>query len=280
MAREEVLTLTKALNELEDRGRILLLPRDPLDDRNVLLEVCPAARPHSATGSTSTPLWLMLPCVWLQEAPCSAEPAPHACAPHPHCCSEECRLGRYGLERGGTRRPCGLQTWCACSRATRPSRGGRCRRCPPTRATAGASRRPSSRWALLVRERHMPGPECVRCTADALSLPGGTTWAYGTRGLENVRAGWLLACSCCCCSFQAKALGSTCAPDITCHGHHVGTGLRSGTLHCWSAATGYTAETCWIRAGPVLYVVKHRDRLCEEAMGLGPCHHPHRASAP
>ena len=53
MAREEVLSLTKALNELEDRGRILLLPRDPLDDRNVLLEVCPAARPCQARASPS-----------------------------------------------------------------------------------------------------------------------------------------------------------------------------------------------------------------------------------
>ena len=45
MAREEVLSLTKALNELEEQGRILLLPRDPLDDKNVLLEVRLAARP-------------------------------------------------------------------------------------------------------------------------------------------------------------------------------------------------------------------------------------------
>ena len=44
MAREEVLSLTRALSELEDQGRILLLPRDPLDDKNVLLEV--SLRPH------------------------------------------------------------------------------------------------------------------------------------------------------------------------------------------------------------------------------------------
>ena len=40
MSREEVTHLTQALAKLEDKARILLLPRDPLDDRNVLLEVC------------------------------------------------------------------------------------------------------------------------------------------------------------------------------------------------------------------------------------------------
>lgn len=39
MAREEVDGLTKQLAELEDRAKIMLLPRDPLDDKNIMLEV-------------------------------------------------------------------------------------------------------------------------------------------------------------------------------------------------------------------------------------------------
>ena len=39
MSREEVSSLSRALAKLEDEARILLLPRDPLDDKNVLLEV-------------------------------------------------------------------------------------------------------------------------------------------------------------------------------------------------------------------------------------------------
>ena len=53
MSREEVSALTKALAELEDQARVLLLPRDPLDDKNVLLEVCVRSQMlclHAAAG--------------------------------------------------------------------------------------------------------------------------------------------------------------------------------------------------------------------------------------
>lgn len=41
LARDEVQTLTKQLESLEEQLKVLLLPRDPLDDKNIMLEVCP-----------------------------------------------------------------------------------------------------------------------------------------------------------------------------------------------------------------------------------------------
>lgn len=41
LAREEVETLSAELTTLTQELRILLLPRDPLDEKNVMLEVSP-----------------------------------------------------------------------------------------------------------------------------------------------------------------------------------------------------------------------------------------------
>ena len=40
LAREEVETLSAALEASGEALKLLLLPRDPLDDRNIMLEVC------------------------------------------------------------------------------------------------------------------------------------------------------------------------------------------------------------------------------------------------
>ena len=42
MAREEVEELGKQLDALEERAKVLLLPKDPLDDKNIMLEASPA----------------------------------------------------------------------------------------------------------------------------------------------------------------------------------------------------------------------------------------------
>lgn len=39
MAREEMKTIEKRMDELEAEIQILLLPKDPNDDRNVMLEI-------------------------------------------------------------------------------------------------------------------------------------------------------------------------------------------------------------------------------------------------
>ncbi len=39
LAREEVAAQSQALDELSSRLKVLLLPRDPLDERNIMLEV-------------------------------------------------------------------------------------------------------------------------------------------------------------------------------------------------------------------------------------------------
>ena len=39
MAREEVDSLNKHLSHLENQAKVLLLPRDPLDDKSIMLEV-------------------------------------------------------------------------------------------------------------------------------------------------------------------------------------------------------------------------------------------------
>lgn len=39
MARDEVDTLNKRLADLETQAKVLLLPKDPLDDKNIMLEV-------------------------------------------------------------------------------------------------------------------------------------------------------------------------------------------------------------------------------------------------
>ena len=38
MAKEEVKALVKHLAALEDQAKVLLLPKDPLDDKNIMLE--------------------------------------------------------------------------------------------------------------------------------------------------------------------------------------------------------------------------------------------------
>lgn len=39
LARDEIMSLTKQLEALEEQLKVLLLPRDPLDDKNIMLEV-------------------------------------------------------------------------------------------------------------------------------------------------------------------------------------------------------------------------------------------------
>lgn len=39
LARDEVQSLTKQMEALEEQLKVLLLPRDPLDDKNIMLEV-------------------------------------------------------------------------------------------------------------------------------------------------------------------------------------------------------------------------------------------------
>ncbi|KAK9788129.1 hypothetical protein WJX73_000440 [Symbiochloris irregularis] len=51
MAREEVALLNKRLEELEAQAKVLLLPRDPLDDKNIMLEV------RAGTGGEEAALW-------------------------------------------------------------------------------------------------------------------------------------------------------------------------------------------------------------------------------
>ena len=47
LAREEVAAQTQVLDDLVKRLKVLLLPRDPLDDRNIMLEVRPPTScPH------------------------------------------------------------------------------------------------------------------------------------------------------------------------------------------------------------------------------------------
>ncbi len=40
LARDEAQALTKQLDVLEEQLKVLLLPKDPLDDKNIMLEVC------------------------------------------------------------------------------------------------------------------------------------------------------------------------------------------------------------------------------------------------
>ena len=47
MAKEEVDTLSKLQSSLEDRAKIQLLPKDPLDDKNIMLEVRKKPPVHS-----------------------------------------------------------------------------------------------------------------------------------------------------------------------------------------------------------------------------------------
>jgi peptide chain release factor 1 len=50
LAREEVAAQSQALDELSSRLKVLLLPRDPLDERNIMLEV---------RGVPSAETWLL-----------------------------------------------------------------------------------------------------------------------------------------------------------------------------------------------------------------------------
>eukprot|EP00873_Tetraselmis_striata_P011047 jgi/Tetstr1/431311/TSEL_021003.t1 len=51
LAREEVDTLQAQIASLEERLRILLLPKDPLDDKNIMLEI------RAGTGGDEASLW-------------------------------------------------------------------------------------------------------------------------------------------------------------------------------------------------------------------------------
>ena len=51
MVREEVDSLTRRLDSLAERLKVLLLPRDPLDDRNIMLEI------RAGTGGEEAALW-------------------------------------------------------------------------------------------------------------------------------------------------------------------------------------------------------------------------------
>ena len=51
MVREEVESLTRRVDGLAERLKVLLLPRDPLDDRNIMLEI------RAGTGGEEAALW-------------------------------------------------------------------------------------------------------------------------------------------------------------------------------------------------------------------------------
>ena len=51
MVREEVDSLTRQLDATAERLKFLLLPRDPLDDRNIMLEI------RAGTGGEEAALW-------------------------------------------------------------------------------------------------------------------------------------------------------------------------------------------------------------------------------
>ncbi len=51
MVREEVDSLTRRMDATAERLKVLLLPRDPLDDRNIMLEI------RAGTGGEEAALW-------------------------------------------------------------------------------------------------------------------------------------------------------------------------------------------------------------------------------
>ena len=51
MVREEVESLTRRMDATAERLKVLLLPRDPLDDRNIMLEI------RAGTGGEEAALW-------------------------------------------------------------------------------------------------------------------------------------------------------------------------------------------------------------------------------
>jgi protein subunit release factor A len=51
LAQEEAAMLQEKISELEERLRILLLPKDPLDDKNIMLEALLSPPPLSLLGS-------------------------------------------------------------------------------------------------------------------------------------------------------------------------------------------------------------------------------------
>ena len=51
MVREEVESLTRRMDAVAERLKVLLLPRDPLDDRNIMLEI------RAGTGGEEAALW-------------------------------------------------------------------------------------------------------------------------------------------------------------------------------------------------------------------------------
>jgi peptide chain release factor 1 len=51
MAREEVKALEAAITEREEQLKVLLLPKDPLDDKDVMLEI------RAGTGGDEANIW-------------------------------------------------------------------------------------------------------------------------------------------------------------------------------------------------------------------------------
>jgi PCRF domain len=51
LAREEVETLQQKLVQMSQNLKVLLLPKDPLDDRNIMLEVRPPMIMHAQCNS-------------------------------------------------------------------------------------------------------------------------------------------------------------------------------------------------------------------------------------
>ncbi|GFH16205.1 RF_PROK_I domain-containing protein, partial [Haematococcus lacustris] len=50
-AREEIAELTSSMQAIEDRVKVLLLPKDPLDERNIMLEI------RAGTGGDEASIW-------------------------------------------------------------------------------------------------------------------------------------------------------------------------------------------------------------------------------
>jgi len=61
LAREEVAAQSQALDELSSRLKVLLLPRDPLDERNIMLEV--RGVPHSVNWLLKTTVQYLSGCL-------------------------------------------------------------------------------------------------------------------------------------------------------------------------------------------------------------------------
>ena len=100
LAREEIAELTQRSAELEEKLKVLLLPKDPLDERNIMLEV--AAR----FKSNKEPFFC--PCISL---------ANHFIFFHFLC--------RSGQEQAAMKQHCGLRICCACINDMQRHRNGK-----------------------------------------------------------------------------------------------------------------------------------------------------------